>query len=94
MILIDQTKQEYRKELRNVTHVDGSSRLQTIQKEWNPALERLLRKFHHITCIPVLLNTSFNKKGMPIVELPEQAQKLFDETALDILVINDTWIAK
>lgn len=94
MILIDQTKQEYRKELRNVTHVDGSSRLQTIQKEWNPALERLLRKFHHITGIPVLLNTSFNKKGMPIVELPEQAQKLFDETALDILVINDTWIAK
>lgn len=94
MILIDQTKQEYRKELRNVTHVDGSARLQTIQKEWNSALEKLLRKFYRITGIPVLLNTSFNKKGLPIVELPEHAQKLFDETALDILVINNTFIAK
>ncbi len=94
MILVDQTKEEYYEILRNVTHIDGSARLQTIQKEWNVPLEKLLRKFYRITGIPVLLNTSFNKKGMPIVELPEHAKKLFDETALDILVINDTWTAK
>ena len=94
MILLDQTKHEHHEELRNVTHVDGSARLQTIQMEWNPSLDKLLRKFYHITGIPILLNTSFNKKGMPIVELPEQAKKLFHETALDILVIDNILIEK
>lgn len=94
MILVDKTRPEHLETLRNVTHVNGTARVQTVEKAWNPALEKLLRRFHELTGIPVLLNTSFNKKGMPIVERPEEAEQLFAESALDVLVVNHSWTEK
>lgn len=94
MILVDRTKEEWRERLQNVTHVNGTARVQTVDPEWNPAFNALLREFHNLTGIPVLLNTSFNKKGTPIVETPGQALELFAESALDVLVLENYLVVK
>lgn len=94
MILVDKTRPEYLQQLINVTHCDGTARVQTVDEEWNPRFTKLITEFHKHSGIAVLLNTSFNKKGMPIVETPLQAIDLFKETALDILVIENTVIEK
>jgi carbamoyltransferase len=94
MILVDQTKPEYLEQLKNVTHVNGTARVQTIDKHWNHLFYQLAEAFQQKTGIGVLLNTSFNKKGMPIVETPVQAVDLFLESALDVLVLNHTVIEK
>lgn len=94
MILVDHTKPEYLEELKNVTHVNGTARVQTVDENWNVLFYQLIQAFHKETGIGVLLNTSFNKKGMPIVETPEQAIALFRESALDVLVLNNFVIEK
>lgn len=77
-----------------VCHVDGTGRLQTVKEEWNPRFYRLLNHFHHLTDIPVLLNTSFNVMGKPLVHTLEDAIAVFMTTGLDVLVINDYLISK
>lgn len=94
MILVDRTKEEFLQQLCNVTHQDGSARVQTIEKSWNPKFYKLVEAFYNQSGIAVLLNTSLNRKGMPIVETPAQALQLFKETALDILVVEDTVLEK
>jgi len=94
MILVDRTRAEMAEVLRNVTHVDGTARVQTVDRSWNPRFAELLEAFHARTGIPVLLNTSFNRRGMPMVERPDQAVALFAETALDILVLEDVLAEK
>jgi carbamoyltransferase len=94
MILVDRTKPAFAEALRNVTHVDGTARVQTVDARWNRAFSRLLEAFHTLTGIPVLLNTSLNRKGMPIVETPAEAVALFAETALDVLVLQDVLVVK
>ena len=71
-----------------VTHVDGTARIQTINKQFNEKFYNIINEFYKITGIPMLLNTSFNCQE-PIVETPEHALRTFKRTALDILVIND-----
>ena len=75
-----------------VTHVDNTAIIQTINKEQNNKLYELIKEFYVITCVPMLLNTSFNCQE-PIVETPEHALRTFKRTALDLLIIND-WIIK
>jgi carbamoyltransferase len=94
MILVDKTKPEYLEKLKNVTHRDGSARVQTVEESWNPKFVKLLTAFYEQSGIAVLLNTSLNKKGMPIVETPEEAIHLFEMTALDILVLENYMIEK
>jgi carbamoyltransferase len=94
MILVDETKPEYMEQLKNVTHVNGTARVQTINSDWNQLFYQLTQAFQQKTGIGVLLNTSFNKKGKPIVETPEQAVSLFLESALDVLVLNHFMICK
>ncbi|MBZ4044298.1 carbamoyltransferase C-terminal domain-containing protein [Flavobacterium hibisci] len=94
MILVDKTNPEHLINLKNVTHQDGSARVQTVEKSWNPKFTKLLSAFYTESGIPVLLNTSLNKKGMPIVETPEEAFHLFEITALDILVMENYVIEK
>ncbi|WP_026715351.1 carbamoyltransferase family protein [Flavobacterium daejeonense] len=94
MILIDKTRPEYLQKLRNVTHCDGTARVQTVDASWNSKFARLIEAFYKQSGIAVLLNTSFNKKGMPMVESPLHAVELFKETALDILVMENTIIEK
>tara|TARA_B110000483_G_scaffold82243_2_gene102158 strand:- start:467 stop:2296 length:1830 start_codon:yes stop_codon:yes gene_type:complete len=72
-----------------VTHVDHSARIQTVHKETNPRFHSLIKKFDRLTNCPVLSNTSFNIRGEPIVNTPEDAYRCFMGTDLDILVIGN-----
>ena len=72
-----------------VTHVDYSARVQTVHQKTNPKYYKLIKKFKSITGCPVLVNTSFNIRGEPIVCTPEDAFKCFMGTNLDILVIEN-----
>lgn len=72
-----------------VVHVDGTGRLQTVKHDWNPRFHQLLKAFHALTAVPVLLNTSFNVMGKPIVHTVEDAIGVFLTSGLDALVIGD-----
>ena len=77
-----------------VTHVDGSGRLQTVSKETNPRYYELIKKFEEATGVPVILNTSFNLKGEPIVNSPEDAFKTFSKSEMDMLVLENFILEK
>jgi len=77
-----------------ITHVDGSARVQTVDDERSPEFSRLLREFDRATGCPVLLNTSFNVRGEPIVASAEDAYRCFMTTDLDYLVVGDCLFAK
>ena len=77
-----------------VTHVDGTARLQAVDKADNPRLYRLLKKFEQRTGLPILLNTSFNGRGEPIVNSAHDALACFLTGRLDHLVIGDTLISR
>jgi carbamoyltransferase len=94
MILVFKVRPHYRELLANVVHRDGSSRLHTVTEESEPAYYRLLQEFKILTGLPILLNTSLNKRGMPIVETPEEALSFFLDCALDALVLDDLLIVK
>jgi carbamoyltransferase len=70
-----------------VTHIDYSARVQTVHRETNPRFHALLSEFHRITGCPVVVNTSFNVRGEPIVCTPEDAYRCFMGTEMDALVI-------
>jgi carbamoyltransferase len=89
MLFVAQTRPKYRDQLGAVTHVDGSARLQTVNKDENPRFWALLKQFEELTGLPVILNTSFNLKGQPIVKDPEVALETFVVSNLDALVIGD-----
>lgn len=82
------------KTLPAITHVDGSARLQTVHKETNPRYHELIRQFGELTGIPVLLNTSFNIMGEPIVESPIDAIRCFFSTGIDALIIGSFLLRK
>ena len=75
-------------------HIDNTSRVQTLRKNDNPRFYELIKEFYLLTGVPVLTNTSLNVKGEPIVETPEDAMKLFQESDVDMLVINDKMYLK
>lgn len=77
-----------------VTHVDYSARLQTVDAARNPKLHGLLTAFERLTTCPVLVNTSFNVRGEPIVCTPEDAYRCFRSTGMDVLVLGDRVIVK
>jgi carbamoyltransferase len=77
-----------RSEIPAVTHVDFSARVQTVHKDTNPEFHQLINKFNDITNCPMLVNTSFNVRGEPIVLDPEAAYRCFMRTEMDVLVIN------
>ncbi|HLX45018.1 MAG TPA: carbamoyltransferase C-terminal domain-containing protein, partial [Bryobacteraceae bacterium] len=72
-----------------VTHVDGTARIQTVRREENPLFHELLTAFGRLTGYPVLINTSFNVRGEPIVCSPEDAYACFMRTEIDYLVMED-----
>ena len=83
-----------RSDIPAVTHVDGTARLQTVHKETNARFHRLLSAFHAKTGCPVLINTSFNVRGEPIVASPEDAYRCFMRTQMDVLVIGNLLLMK
>jgi len=77
-----------------VTHVDYSARIQTLDERRNPRLARLLKTFFRRTGCPVLVNTSFNVRGEPIVCTPQEAYRCFLGTEMDALVVEDVILLK
>jgi carbamoyltransferase len=77
-----------------VTHVDHSARVQTVDAERHPRFHRLLRAFEDLTGCPVLINTSFNVRGEPIVCTPRDAWRCFLATGMDALVLEDCVIPR
>ncbi len=77
-----------------VTHIDGSSRIQLVDSQTNPRYYKLIDRFYQITGVPVVLNTSFNLKGEPIVNSPEEAFATFSKSGMDMLVLENFIIAK
>ena len=76
-----------RSELPAITHIDYSARIQTVHKETNPEFHALISQFKALTGCGVLVNTSFNVRGEPIVCTPADARRCFETTAIDALAI-------
>jgi carbamoyltransferase len=89
MIVTYPTYEHVRRRLAGVVHVDGSVRVQTVCEQENPVYYRLLRELQARTGLPVVLNTSFNRAGEPIVCRPEDAIRCFLRSRLDALAIGD-----
>ena len=75
-------------EIPAITHVDGSSRFQTVTKEGNTHIYKLIKEFEKITSVPILINTSLNGKGQPILETPEDGREFFNNVPVDMAVIH------
>jgi carbamoyltransferase len=89
MLLVAPVRAAYRNQLPAVTHVDGSARVQTVAKEEHPGFWSLLNEFGKISGVPILLNTSFNVRGQPIVRTPTEAIDTFLAAQIDMLVIGN-----
>lgn len=83
-----------RSELPSITHVDGSARIQTVHEKTNPQFHDLINRFKSLTGCPVLINTSFNIRGEPIVCSPADAYRCFMGTGLDVLVVGNFYLEK
>jgi carbamoyltransferase len=94
MLMAKEVAPEWRDKIPSVVHVDGTARVQTVSELTNPVLYRLLKEFDALTGVPVLINTSFNIKGEPIVETPRDAMNCFINTGIDHLVLHDTIVSK
>jgi carbamoyltransferase len=94
MILTAQVKPEKRSVIPSVTHVDGSARPQTVEQDVNPLYWRLIREFGNRTGVPVVMNTSFNLRGEPIVSTPTDAVRTFFSSGMDALVIGSFVVEK
>ena len=81
-------------EIPSAVHIDNTSRVQTLKREDNPRFYELIESFFGFTGVPIVMNTSLNIKGRPIVETPDDAMELFNESDADILVINDVMYFK
>jgi carbamoyltransferase len=92
MLLTARVRPEKQHLLPAVTHVDGTARVQTVSRAQNPLYYALIEAFGKITGIPVLVNTSFNVHGEPIVTTPQEAFNSFAHTDMDYLVIGDVLI--
>jgi len=87
-------KPEWRERLAAVTHVDGSARPQTVEKEISPLYWNLINEFGKRTGVPVLMNTSFNLRGEAIVNTPTDAIRTFFSSGMDALVIGSYLVEK
>jgi carbamoyltransferase len=83
-----------RSDIPAVTHVDGSARVQTVRRETNPEYYDIIAAFHRRTGCPVIVNTSFNVRGEPIVCTPEDAYRCFMRTDMDALVLENFILEK
>ncbi len=77
-----------------VVHKDLTGRLQSVKQEWNPLRYELIAEFYRLTGIPLVLNTSFNVMGKPIIHSVEDALAVFFTSGIDVLFIDDYMIPK
>lgn len=93
MMKVFQIREEKRKEIPAVTHIDGSGRLQTVYEKTNPLYYQLINTFGKETGVPILLNTSFNENE-PVVCKPEEALDCFLRTKMDVLVLGNWYVRR
>lgn len=94
MLLVVRVREEWRSRIPAVTHVDGTARVQTVKPQTDARFHALLTEFGRRTGISMLLNTSLNRRGQPMVETPSQAVAIFSETGLHALAIGDWLVIK
>jgi carbamoyltransferase len=94
MTFVMKTRPEWRAAIPAVVHCDGTARVQTVSQSDNLDLYELLRAFERRSGLPILLNTSFNGRDMPIVETPAEAMAFFQNSALHALVLEDVLVTK
>ena len=94
MLIASKIKSKMKKKVEAIVHIDDTCRVQTVTKNSNERFYKLLTEFNYLTNIPVLLNTSFNVKGQPIVNNPEDAIKCFLKYKIDLLAIGDYLVSK
>ncbi|MFI7498576.1 carbamoyltransferase [Streptomyces sp. NPDC049687] len=93
MLIVAPVREDKRQEVPAITHVDGTARVQTLTPEANGSFYELVARFSELTSVPVVLNTSFNDRGEPIVETPDQALAFFGPSQLDYLFLEDFVVA-
>ncbi len=94
MLMVYPIREEWHKKIPAVTHVDGSGRLQTIRRGQNPLYFDLIKEFGELSGIPILINTSFNIRGEPIVCTPDDAYKCMMGTEIDYLIMGNFLIKR
>ncbi len=94
MLLVGEVKEEKRNIIPGVVHVDETARIQTVRREQNPLFYDLIKEFYKLTNVPILINTSFNIKGEPIVCSPREAYSCFMRSGIDYLVLDKFLISK
>jgi len=94
MLMVYPTLDGRGEQIQAVTHEGGSGRLQVVRREWNPLYHRVVELFGEATGVPVLLNTSFNLRGEPIVNTPENALNTFNKSELAALYMDDLIVRK
>ena len=94
MLYVVSVKSEFQEALPAITHCDGSARIQTVRQNISPLYHQLIKDFGDLTGIPVLINTSFNLRGEPIVTTPANAFATFNNSGLDFLVLGHCLISK
>jgi carbamoyltransferase len=93
MMHVVKVRPEWRERLPAITHVDGTGRLQSIERDTNPLYYKLIESFGRLSGVPIVLNTSFNENE-PIVDTPDQAMSCFLRTGLDALCLGNYVLAK
>src|SRR4029077_2547773 len=93
MLYVVPVRQSQQSTLPAITHVDGTGRLQTVFRDQSPRYYHLIERFGQATGVPVVLNTSFNLKGEPIVNTPANALATFARSGRDVLVLGD-WVVE
>ncbi|MCK4643710.1 carbamoyl transferase [bacterium] len=89
MLFVFDVLDEKKNDIPAVVHIDGTARVQTVNRKQNPGYYDLIREFEMITGVPVVLNTSFNIRGEPIVNSPAEAIETFLKTDIDVLILGD-----
>ncbi len=87
-------RESWKKKIPEIVHVDGTARPQYVSREHNPRFHELISKFHDKTGIPLLINTSLNRRGEPMICSPEDAVKMFEGCGLQYLAIGDYLVSK
>ena len=94
MLLVLPVRPDKRSVIPAVTHVDGTGRMQSVSPSFNPAYHRLIIEFDRRTGVPVVLNTSFNLRGEPMVNRPEEAVEDFLKSEMDALFLGELMAEK
>lgn len=94
MLITLTVKEDMRDKIKEAMHIDNTARIQSVSKKTNPKYHKLISEFYKLTKIPVLINTSFNDEGQPIVNTPKEAVKTFYSTGIDVLALGNFILTK